>query len=438
MIPCSLYKPCWLRINAWNLYIYPFWRGHTVFFVDRLLCLMSVPVGDRLGAANVPGENEILAQKLREEARAVLLERKSLDLLDNDELAVLWNVLEKHKSAPADDGNSYLTYQQFCNAAKEASPKAQRYFTATIFGKLVHGDKLSRVNILSFFNYVMKTIWLQQTRIGISLYDMTGEGYLRESDLENYITELIPSLCKLSSIDKAFQTFYVCTATRKFFFFLDPLRAGRVRISDILASGFLDAMLELREASTTEEQLQANWFSHQSAMRVYGSYLQLDEDRNGMLSRKELSRFSNETLTDVFLDRVFQECLTYEGEMDYKTYLDFVLAMENKHEPQAITYLFRILDLGGQGRLCSGTLQYFFRAVEQRLRSDQDVPRFEDVRNEIFDMVKPANPDYITLDDLLRSRKGDTVISILIDLQAFWMYENREALVVDMNDEAAI
>ena len=32
----------------------------------------------------------------------------------------------------------------------------------------------------------------------------------------------------------------------------------------------------------------------------------------------------------VFLERVFQECLTYEGEMDYKTYLDFVLAIENK------------------------------------------------------------------------------------------------------------
>ncbi len=44
----------------------------------------------------------------------------------------------------------------------------------------------------------MKTIWLQQTRIGISLYDMAGEGYLREADLENYITELIPSLCKVS------------------------------------------------------------------------------------------------------------------------------------------------------------------------------------------------------------------------------------------------
>ena len=32
--------------------------------------------------------------------------------------------------------------------------------------------------------------------------------------------------------------------------------------------------------------------------------------------------------------RVFEECLTYGGEMDYKTYLDFVLALENRKEPQ--------------------------------------------------------------------------------------------------------
>ena len=30
---------------------------------------------------------------------------------------------------------------------------------------------------------------------------------------------------------------------------------------------------------------------------------------------------------------------------DYKTYLDFVLALENKKEPQALHYLFKILDV---------------------------------------------------------------------------------------------
>jgi hypothetical protein len=31
-------------------------------------------------------------------------------------------------------------------------------------------------------------------------------------------------------LDKSFHSFYVCTAVRKFFFFLDPLHTGKIRI----------------------------------------------------------------------------------------------------------------------------------------------------------------------------------------------------------------
>ena len=51
----------------------------------------------------------------------------------------------------------------------------------------------------------------------------------------------------------------------------------------------------------------------------------------------------------------------FTGEMDYKTYLDFVLALENRQEPQSLQYLFRILDLDHQGYLTSFTLNYFFK-----------------------------------------------------------------------------
>lgn len=72
-------------------------------------------------------------------------------------------------------------------------------------------------------------------------------------------------------------------------------------------------------------------------------------------------RYGTGTLTKVFVDRVFQECLTYDGEVvnifvmhllrvieifymqDYKTYLDFVLAMENRKEPQVSMYFLLIL-----------------------------------------------------------------------------------------------
>ncbi|TPP61140.1 hypothetical protein FGIG_08026 [Fasciola gigantica] len=77
--------------------------------------------------------------------------------------------------------------------------------------------------------------------------------------------------------------------------------------------------------------------------------------------------------------------------------------MENKQTPQALAYLFRILDMGGRGRLTGLTLRHFYVAVEQRLRgSGHSPPCFNDIQDEIFDMVGPANPSYITLDDLIR------------------------------------
>lgn len=57
-------------------------------------------------------------------------------------------------------------------------------------------------------------------------------------------------------------------------------------------------------------------------------------------------------------------------------------------------------------------------------------------QSEIFDMVSPAVSGRITLADLISSRCGHTVISILIDVNGFWKYDNRESLMhSDSNEE---
>lgn len=53
---------------------------------------------------------------------------------------------------------------------------------------------------------------------------------------------------------------------------------------------------------------------------------------------------------------------------------------------------------------------------------------FDDVKDEIFDMVRPAHPSRITLQDLIKCGHGHTAVSILVELHGFWAYENREAL----------
>lgn len=60
---------------------------------------------------------------------------------------------------------------------------------------------------------------------------------------------------------------------------------------------------------------------------------------------QEFSRYAGGTLTSVVLDRLFQEYRMYEFketgemEMDYKTFLDFVLAMEYKSTKQSLRYI---------------------------------------------------------------------------------------------------
>ncbi|KAH7965546.1 hypothetical protein HPB49_008698 [Dermacentor silvarum] len=381
----------------------------------------------------LPSDDNVLSQKLRGEARALLLERRNAELLDHDELKTLMDELAIVSSPPIVHEKAMLNYADFKKVSKRCGEKCRSFFTAKVFAKLLQKDPYGRISVDDFFNYVMKKVWMQQSRVNLSLYDVSGQGYLREIDLEAYIKDLIPSLPQINGIEQTFHSFYVCTALRKFCFFLDPLRTGKIKIQDILCCSFHDDLTELRSDKLTSTNLDTNWFSATSALKVYGDYLNLDRNRNGMLSKSELARYGKGTLTQAFIDRVFQECQTYDGDIDYKTYLDLVLALENRKEPQALQFFFRILDINGRGYLDVFSLNYFFRDIQEQMRKHNQEPvKFEDVKDEIFDMVKPEDPCKITLKDLIRCGKGSTVVSILIDVNEFWAYDNRDTLAADV------
>uniref|UniRef100_A0A1A9UVZ3 Serine/threonine-protein phosphatase 2A regulatory subunit B'' subunit gamma n=1 Tax=Glossina austeni TaxID=7395 RepID=A0A1A9UVZ3_GLOAU len=376
-----------------------------------------------------PSPSNTLRQSLRKEAHSLFLQKRSQDLLDNEELNSLWVILEKNCTQVTPLGQQLIGYDDYLKVMKTISPKSRKYLTSRLFAKLqCHSGYPGKVELISIFNYTMRKVWLTQGRIGLSFYDDVGQGFLREIDMENYIIDIIPTLAQISScVQPSFQSFYVCTVVKKFFFFLDPLHTGRIRIRDILASGLLTELLELRDEESSKESHEHNWFSMPSVLTVYGNYLNLDKDHNGMLSKQELADYGSGTLTSVFLDRVFDECRTFDGEMDYKTFLDFVLALDNRHEPQSLHYLFRILDVQHKGYLTVQTLHYFFKGIQEQIRAvNAEAVNFEDLKDEIFDMVKSKDPCKITLQDLINCGQAETVVSILIEFHKFWAYENRE------------
>ncbi len=145
-----------------------------------------------------------------------------------------------------------------------------------------------------------------------------------------------------------------------------------------------------------------------------------------MLKKTELARYAP-GLTQIFIDRVFEEFQTFEGEMDYKTFLDFVLAMENKKSPQSLQYFWRVLDVYHQGAMDTFVINMFFRQVIQKLEKKiQTEYKVDDLKDELWDMAKPASPHCITLQDLIKCGVGHIVVSMLIDAKAFYDYDQRE------------
>ncbi|TQD80042.1 hypothetical protein C1H46_034415 [Malus baccata] len=244
---------------------------------------------------------------------------------------------------------------------------------------------------------------------------------------------------QLRDMPSGFVNMYCRIAAQKFFFFCDPHRRGKACIKKVLLSNCLQELMELHqetEEEVTDNEQAENWFSLTSAQRICDMFIALDKDSSGSLSKQELREYADGTLTEIIIERVFDEHVRRgksggsSREMDFDSFLDFVLALENKDTPEGLTYLFRCLDLQGRGYLTTADIHSLFRDVHQKwIEGGNYELCIEDVRDEIWDMVKPADPLRITLADLLACKQGGTVASMLIDVRGFWAHDNRENLL---------
>ena len=134
-------------------------------------------------------------------------------------------------------------------------------------------------------------------------------------------------------------------------------------------------------------------------------------------------------LTSACIDRIFEECHTYGGELDYKSFLDFVICLENRSSKAAQRFLFRLLDVQHAGRVTLADVRRFFLFVAAKLRAaGHDGVDVANVCDEVWDMVRPRNAAFFTLADLLACKMGGTACGILLDTAAFVAYDGREEL----------
>ncbi|KAF5950939.1 hypothetical protein HYC85_012932 [Camellia sinensis] len=357
---------------------------------------------------------DIFKEKQQKSAEAGTIpsfyKKKQSDLLLNaDDLDAMWVCLRENCVIDDATGAEKMNYEDFCHIAsvctEQIGPKCRRFFSPSNFMKF-EKDESGRIAILPFYLYVMRTVSLTQARIDMSELDEDSDGFLQSHEMEAYIRGLIPNLAQLRDMPTAFIQMYCRIAAHKFFFFCDPHRRGKACIKKILLSNCLQELMELHQESeeeVTDTEQAENWFSLTSAQRICAFDEHVRSGKSGGNNARE---------------------------MDFESFLDFVLALENKDTPEGLTYLFRCLDLHGRGFLTTADIHTLFRDVHQKwIEGGNYELCIEDVRDEIWDMVKPADPLRITLADLLACKQGGTVASMLIDVRGFWAHDNRENLL---------
>ena len=346
----------------------------------------------------------------------------------------------------------------------------------------VGGDTAS-TPILPMYSHVTRKVVLDELRIALELCDSSGEGLLCEADVELFVERAMPHLRTVRRVRTMMQghyaVFYRCHAARKFFYFLDKTKRGRLHIDTILASDVLLELAKLYQVSDTDddepdkkqgaagktngalhgtssgqtvassdggdleigdvpEDLQNNWFTFQIMLRVYQHYVELDSegDRNGMLSLPEMLGYNNHSFSTIFIERIFEKYPTsgYDQEIDFKRYLDFVLSTEHTSTLPAARYMWGALDIGECGFLAPPHVDLYTKQLAAKLASSRLMQiDHSDITREVFDMVNPANPERITFQDLLKCGQMGTVLSILVDHRAFHNYDARETVLASQS-----
>ncbi|RNF01091.1 hypothetical protein TraAM80_07241 [Trypanosoma rangeli] len=186
-----------------------------------------------------------------------------------------------------------------------------------------------------------------------------------------------------------------------------------------------------------------NWFSLALMARIYEHFTSLDIDGDGVLTVDELARYSDGSFTRLVIDRTFECHVPHSGKrhvMDYKTYLDFVIATEHAATLPAMKYIWSILDLEETKSFVTiETLRCFCKEIAKELIANglmTDISA-QSILSELIDMINPKWHEWVELDDIVRSGHQATVLPILLSYRNFYAYDCREQTAAVANDEYA-
>lgn len=300
-----------------------------------------------------------------------------------------------------------------------------------------------------------------------------GKDCISRDDFLPFIEELLathPGLEFLSN-HAEFQEKYAVTVITRIFYSVQRHGGhnGKITLRQIRKSNLLEAM----HLVDTEEDINkvTQYFSYEHFYVLYCRFWELDHDRDYLITREDLLKYGDHSLSHLIVDRIFDAAprpfesssianaaanpatgaageggTTKTGTaassmrskggpfnreyLSYEDFIFFMLSEEDKANEISVRYWFTCIDVDGDGMLNNMEMRYFYGVQLQRMQClGHEIVPFEDMLCQMMDMIKPKNPEYLQVEDFLQpecSQVSGALFDALFNLNKYLQFEQRD------------
>jgi len=275
--------------------------------------------------------------------------------------------------------------------------------------------------------------------------------YITRDDFFPYIKELLsdhPGLEFLSN-HAEFQDKYAVTVITRIFYSVNLCHSGRITSRQIRKSNLLSVFQQVDEEEDINKV--TKYFSYEHFYVLYCRFWELDHDRDYKITREDLLKYGEHSLSHMIVDRIFDAApRPFEGNdnatsmdengnvvrkstRDYLTYEDFIFFMlseEDKANEFSVRYWFTCVDVDGDDKLNNMEMRSFYAVQLHRMQCmGHEVVPFEDMLCQMMDMIKPANTEHLVVEDFLQphcSQVSGALFDALFNVNKYVMFEQRD------------